>query len=64
MDELHARIARALGWEIVQVHSMSLLALREMVRPISPKLVHEITLASSQIHLPDNEQPCEGGAAA
>jgi hypothetical protein len=43
---------------------MSLLALREMVRPISPKLVHEITLASSQIHLPDNEQPCEGGAAA
>lgn len=49
MDELHARIAATLGWTLDPVRSMALLGLREMVRPDSPKLVHEITLAPDRI---------------
>lgn len=53
MDELHARIAVTLGGTDCQVRSMSLMALREIVRPESPKLVHEITLALDKIrHVP------------
>ena len=37
------RLALFLGWSEVQVLSLSLLSLRELVRE-SPKLVHELTL--------------------
>lgn len=39
---LHARIAAALGWTDVEVRSFSLLTLRDIVRPTSQKLAHEI----------------------
>ena len=39
---LHERIAQALGWTVAQTQSFSLRALRELVRPVSPKLVAEI----------------------
>ena len=43
---LHARIAKALGsWTEEQAKTFSLHALRDLVRPVSPKLAHEITLA-------------------
>lgn len=42
---LHERIARVLGWTVEQAQSFSLPTLRELVRPVSAKLAHEITLA-------------------
>lgn len=39
---LHQRIAQALGWTEEQTHSFSLAALRDLVRPVSTKLAHEI----------------------
>lgn len=42
---LSYRIADKLGWSRRQVHSFSLLALRDLVLPVSPKLAHEITQA-------------------
>jgi len=38
------RIAKLLGWSVADTQSFSLPALREMVRPLSEKLTHEITL--------------------
>jgi hypothetical protein len=46
--ELAARVALALGWTVDEVRSFSLPALRDLVRPVSPKLAHEITLAMDQ----------------
>lgn len=40
---LHARIAEALGWTEQQAQSVPLQGLRELVRPVSPKLAAEIT---------------------
>jgi hypothetical protein len=40
---LHERIAQALGWTVEQAQSFSLPALRDLVRPISPKLAAEIS---------------------
>ncbi len=42
---LHHRAAEALGWSIGQAQSLSLPALRDLVRPVSPKLAYEITTA-------------------
>lgn len=42
---LHERIALALGWTVEQAKSFSLLSLRDLVRPVSPKLADEITNA-------------------
>jgi len=39
---IHDRIAKALGWPVRDVQSLSLQSLRELVRPVSPKLVAEI----------------------
>jgi hypothetical protein len=36
------RIAELLGWSLADVNSFSLLTLRELVRPLSPKLAHEL----------------------
>lgn len=41
---LHERIAKALGWTVKETQSFSLPTLREMVRSVSPKLAHEITV--------------------
>lgn len=41
---LHERIAKALDWPLSDVEKHSLYALREIVRPISPKLAHELTV--------------------
>lgn len=43
MSNLHERIAKALGWEVEEVRTMSFQTLRELVRPVSDKLAHEIT---------------------
>jgi hypothetical protein len=53
---LHERIAAALGWTLAETKSFSLATLREMVRPLSPKLTHEITIAMKGLCLTtDNE---------
>lgn len=44
---LHARVAHALGWTEVEATRFSLPTLRDLVRPVSAKLAHEITLAMS-----------------
>jgi hypothetical protein len=43
---LHERIAKALGWTVKETQGFSLLALRDLVRPVDEKLAHEITLAT------------------
>lgn len=43
LQGLHARVAAALGWTVEETRSFSLWALRDVVRPVSPKLAHEIT---------------------
>ena len=40
---LHARIAKALGWTEAEVKSFSFQALREIVRPVDPKLADELS---------------------
>jgi hypothetical protein len=39
---IHARIAQALGWTEDEVKRFSFAALRELLRPAHPKLVHEL----------------------
>ena len=39
---LHERIAQALGWTLADAQSFSLLALRDLVRPVDAKLAYEI----------------------
>lgn len=45
MTNLKERIAQALGWTVEQTNTFSLQALRDLVRPVSPKLAHELTMA-------------------
>jgi hypothetical protein len=42
---MRARIAEALGWTEEQTLGFSLQALRELVRPVSKKLAHELDVA-------------------
>jgi hypothetical protein len=42
---IQKRVAKALGWSLQDVQSMSLASLREQVRPVSPKLAQELTEA-------------------
>lgn len=42
---MHERAAKALGWSVADTQSMSLAALREMVRPVNPELAGEMTRA-------------------
>lgn len=42
---LHERIAKVLGWPLSDVYSMSLLTLRELVKPIDAKLYWDITVS-------------------
>ncbi len=44
---LHQRIAHVLGWTLAETQGFSLQALRDVVRPVSPKLANEIGLAIS-----------------
>lgn len=44
-DTLHERIAAVLNWTVEEMRSFSLPALRDLVRPVSPKLAEEITFA-------------------
>ena len=39
---IHERAAAALGWSVADTQSMSLQALREVVRPVNPALAAEI----------------------
>jgi hypothetical protein len=41
-DELHRRIAGVLGWTVQETQSLSLRALRDIVRQVSPLLASEI----------------------
>lgn len=43
MSDLHARIAKSLGWTLHDVRGMSLIMLRELVRVTDPELAREIT---------------------
>lgn len=45
---LHERVARVLGWTAREAQSFSLPALRDLVRPVSPKLAWEITCAMQE----------------
>lgn len=40
---LHERVAEVLGWEVEEAQSFSLQSLRELVRPVSPKLAVLLT---------------------
>jgi len=40
---LHQRIAETLGWPLKETLAFSLQSLRELVKPVSPKLASEIT---------------------
>lgn len=42
--DLHTRIAEALGWTREETRSFSMQALRDLVRPVSSKLAHEIDM--------------------
>jgi len=42
MNTLHARIAKALGWTEAETQSFSFQSLRDLVRPVSPKLTAEL----------------------
>ena len=44
VDNMTPRIAAVLGWSEEDVRSFSFQSLRALVRPINPKLAHEITL--------------------
>lgn len=46
--DLHERIAEALGWSLAAVQSLSFQAVRELVRPVSPKLAHKLSMAISR----------------
>jgi hypothetical protein len=52
---LHERIAEKLGWTVQEAQSFSLPALREVVRPVSEKLAHEITLVMNNITVPPED---------
>jgi hypothetical protein len=40
---LHERAAHALGWSLADTQSMSLAALRDVVRPVNPALAEEMS---------------------
>lgn len=40
---LHERAARALGWSVADAQSMSLAALRDVVRPVNSALAEEMS---------------------
>lgn len=40
---LHERVAKALNWTVAEAQSVPLHGLRELVRPVSPKLAAELT---------------------
>jgi len=58
---LHERIAEKLGWSVAETKSMSLQTLRELVRPVSAKLAHEITYSirtgAVVVHSPRRRRP-------
>lgn len=45
MTDLHLRAARVLGWSEAEVHSVSMNALRDLVRAKDPALASEMTRA-------------------
>ena len=49
-DDLHERIARALGWSVRDTQSMSLQSLCDLVRPVDPALAQEISHVVSGGH--------------
>ena len=42
MSDLHERIAKVLGWSVKDAQSLSMASLRELVRPVDPKLAREM----------------------
>jgi hypothetical protein len=42
MSDLHERIANVLGWSVKDAQSLSMQALRELVRPVDPDLAKEL----------------------
>ena len=42
MSDLHERVARALGWSVKDAQSLSMQALRDLVRPVDPGLAREM----------------------
>lgn len=42
-QELHERVAKALGWTVEETKSFSMTSLRELVRPVDTSLAATIT---------------------
>lgn len=42
MSDLHERVAKALGWTVKDAQSLSMQALRDLVRPVDPDLAREM----------------------
>lgn len=42
MSDLHERVAKALGWSVRDAQSLSMQALRELVRPVDANLAREL----------------------
>lgn len=45
MSDLHDRIAKAIGWSMKDVQSLSMQSLRDLVRPVDPDLAREMDYA-------------------
>lgn len=43
MSNLHERIAKALGWSVKDTQSLTMHALRDLVRPVDPQLAQEMS---------------------
>jgi len=56
--DLYERIARALDWPVEEVRRFSLQSLRDLVRPVDPKLAEEMTRAiASGSYIVENRKP-------
>ena len=60
MSDLHDRIAKALGWSTRDAQSLSMASLRELVRPVDPKLAREMDyVIQSGVHLRGEPGPAK-----
>lgn len=58
MEQLKERVAAALGWSVEDTHKVSLQSLRDLVRPVSSKLAHELDVViRTGEHITANQPP-------
>lgn len=65
-ERLRERIAKALGWTVEDTRSYSFYTLREIIRPVSPKLTHEldVMIRSGEYIIDDEHLPRNGNPSA